>query len=236
MWSLPDALESAVRACDTRRVLRRRGPLWHRRSCCPASYSAGRAAASPNTSTGPAPWPRPRNPLRTASAAIDLALRDASSGSKPRARWAASADEWVQPDPCPAPPGWRSPGISTSRSPSRKRSAAGLPVTARDHNRARAARQDRASEQLGLVLAGASGAPASPPARRPARAPPARFGVTTATRGAGACAGPPRRPRRAAARRSRRPSRGRARWERRRRDRVRGPPRRSSPRCRACRS
>ena len=32
----------------------------------------------------------------------------------PSAGCCASADEWVQPEPWEAPPGWRSPGICTS--------------------------------------------------------------------------------------------------------------------------
>ena len=42
----------------------------------------------------------------------------------PSARWAASADEWVQPEPCAAPSGWRSPGIRSNASPSKNRSVA----------------------------------------------------------------------------------------------------------------
>ena len=52
------------------------------------------------------------------------AARAASSGSSPRASRAASTEEWVQPDPCAAPPGWRGPGSSTSRSPSKNTSIA----------------------------------------------------------------------------------------------------------------
>ena len=81
-------------------------------------------ARSRRRRTGPGPRPTPRSPSRTASAAICLRARAASSGSRPSASCAASAEEWVQPEPCAAPSGWRSPGISTSRSPSKKRSVA----------------------------------------------------------------------------------------------------------------
>ena len=48
----------------------------------------------------------------------------ASSGSSPSARCAASAEECVQPEPCAAPSGWRSPGIATGSPPSKNTSVA----------------------------------------------------------------------------------------------------------------
>ena len=56
--------------------------------------------------------------------AIRRAALAASSGLKPSAKWAASADEWVQPEPCAAPSGCRSPGIAYSSRPSKNRSVA----------------------------------------------------------------------------------------------------------------
>ena len=127
--------------------------------------------------------------------------RAACSGSSPRARKAAIAEEWVQPEPCAAPSGWRSPGISTGSSPSKKRSTRSSqwpPVTTTASGRARARR-----------------GPAPPGSRpRPAR---------SATRASGmfgvaiVASGSSRRParrgprRRATGRRSRRPSPGRSR-------------------------
>ena len=59
----------------------------------------------PSTSTGPAPEPISRRPFATASAAIRRATRAASRGVSPSARRAASAEEWVQPEPWAAPSG-----------------------------------------------------------------------------------------------------------------------------------
>src|SRR4051812_977931 len=77
-----------------------------------------------SASTGPAPRPRPRSPCATASAAISRAARAASSGEWPSARWAASAELCVQPDPCAAPSGWRTPGSSSTCTPSKNTSVA----------------------------------------------------------------------------------------------------------------
>ena len=80
--------------------------------------------ASPKTSTGPAPAPRSRRPSATALAATARACRAAASGSSPSASRAASVEECVQPEPCAAPSGWRSPGSSVSVVPSKNRSVA----------------------------------------------------------------------------------------------------------------
>ena len=106
-------------------------------------------------------------------------------GGRPRAArgrapgCAASADEWVQPEPCAAPSGWRSPGISTSRSPSKNRSMASSrwpPVTTTAPGpSAWTARASSSTRSSGA---------------RAARAPPAsaRLGVTTVARGTSALA------------------------------------------------
>ena len=85
-------------------------------------------------------------------------------------------DECVQPEPCAAPSGWRSPGIASRRSPSKKTSSTSSrwpPVTT---TASRAERVQRPGELASGVV------------RRP-RAPPAstarlgRFGVITVARG-----------------------------------------------------
>src|SRR3954471_2772542 len=106
--------------------------LCHGEGCGPGGQRATSAlagdcsarSARPKTSTGPAPAPRPRRPLRTASLAIRFAALAASSGMQPSARWAASADEWVQPEPCAPPSGCRSPAISSIVVPSKNTSVA----------------------------------------------------------------------------------------------------------------
>ena len=62
-----------------------------------------RMRPSPRTSTGPAPRPMSRNPSAIAAPAIARAIVAASRGVRPRASWAASTAEWVQPEPCAAP-------------------------------------------------------------------------------------------------------------------------------------
>ena len=147
------------------------------------------------------------------------------AASQPSARWAASAEECVQPEPCAAPSGWRSPGISTSRSPSKKTSIACSrwpPVTT---TYARAERVDGARE-------GSSASPSlgrRPPAEQ--RRASGGSGVTTVARGSSRSTSA----RRASgveqrARPTRRPSPGRARPAcRRRAGRAPGRPPRSSP-------
>ena len=102
-----------------------------------------------------------------------LAARAASSGESPSASRAASVEECVQPEPCAAPSGWRSPGISTTSSPSKKTSVACVAVAAGDDDGARAERVDRARQLLAVER---------PPAASSARAS-GRFGVTTVARG-----------------------------------------------------
>ena len=101
------------------------------------------------------PAPSSRSPSRTASRRRSRAWRPARppAGRAPSASCAASADECVQPEPCAAPSGWRSPGISTSRSPSKKTSVASsrwppVTTTARGPERVH-----RARELLGVVVA-----------------------------------------------------------------------------------
>src|SRR5215211_3471013 len=76
-----------------------------------------RSELCPNTSTGPAPAPIPPSPAATASPVISLARRAAASSVSPRASRAAIEDEWVHPEPCVAPPGWRGPSIRTASPP-----------------------------------------------------------------------------------------------------------------------
>ncbi len=91
----------------------------------------------------------------------------------PCARWAASAEACVQPEPCAAPPGWRSPGISVSVSPSKKVSVAVVAVAAGDHDVPRAERVHGLRE-LGRGLDASS--PVSAAAS-------GMFGVATVARG-----------------------------------------------------
>ena len=145
-----------------------------------ASSGCAARRSSPNTSTGPGPCPRSRRPSRTASEAIALAARAASSGSRPSARCAASAEECVQPDPCAAPL-----GIALARNLDEPLAVEEdvdglLAVAAGDHDRPRAERVDGARELLGAdVRAPPAGSPASTRAS-------GRFGVTTVARGTSA--------------------------------------------------
>src|SRR3954468_5167913 len=107
------------------------GQGGHRATSALAGDCPARAVSS-KTSTGPAPAPRPRRPLRTASPAMRFAALAASTGADPSARWAASADECVHPDPCAAPSRCRSPGINSIAVPSKNTSVASCrwpPVT-----------------------------------------------------------------------------------------------------------
>ena len=71
-------------------------------------------------------------------------MRAASSGERPSASWAASTEECVQPEPCAAPSGWRSPSMLRPRAVAARvdeqvdRARA---VPAGEHDRARAERQ-----------------------------------------------------------------------------------------------
>ena len=105
----------------------------------------------PKTSTGPGPAPSSRRPLATAPDATSRARLAASNGSAPWARNAARAAEWVQPEPWVAPPGWRSPRISTTCSPSKKTFDQLLAVAARDDHRLWPELQNPARQ---LLLAG----------------------------------------------------------------------------------
>ena len=103
------------------------------------------------------------------------AARAASSGSTPSASCAASAEECVQPEPCAAPSGWRGPGISTTRSPSKKRSIASsrcppVTTTARGPERVDARAPAPRRSSVGR---------ASPASTRAS----GRLGVTTVARG-----------------------------------------------------
>ena len=97
---------------------------------------------------GPGPAPISRRPAPTASEATSRARRAASSGSSPRARKAASAEEWVQPEPWAAPSGCRSPGISTSSLAVEEEVDQILAVAAGDDDRLRAQRQHAAGQLL----------------------------------------------------------------------------------------
>ena len=115
-----------------------------------------RRRASPNTSTGPAPG-RGRAARRAPPRPRSLGpSRAASSGSRPRARCAASADECVQPEPCAgavrdgARPGSRRAARRRRRRPIA--SPGGRPVT----TTARGPSAWIARASLGLGLAGAS--------------------------------------------------------------------------------
>ena len=108
---------------------------------------------------GPRAAPTSRRPAATAAPAMRRAMRAASSGERPSASWAASTDACVQPEPCAAPSGWRSPSISTAGpSPARVHEqvdrARAMP--AGEHDVPRPERQQRPSERLDLgVLVGA---------------------------------------------------------------------------------
>ena len=98
------------------------------------SEPASAAAPTPSAFTGPAPAPSSRKPSRTASPATARAMRAASSGSIPRASPQASADEWVQPEPCAAPSGWRSPGYLLHAVAVEEQVRRHLAVAAGDHH------------------------------------------------------------------------------------------------------
>ena len=90
-----------------------------------ASAASLRPPGRSKTSTGPgARAELPQAVARPPPTATAWARRAASSGSSPSASWAASADECVQPEPCAAPSGWRSPGMLERDSPSKKTSSA----------------------------------------------------------------------------------------------------------------
>ena len=118
---------------------------------------------------------RRSSPTRTASAARSLAVRAACSGESPQASRAASTEEWVQPDPCAAPSGWRGPGISWSFSPSKKTSVAWSRWPPVMTTTLGSEGVDGPRQPLGL---GRGRASRGGPAER-AGAPRARFGVTT---------------------------------------------------------
>ena len=123
--------------------------------------------------------PSSRRPSRTASRGDRAcAARAASSGVRPSARWAASADECVQPEPCAAPSGWRSPGIGCEPLAVEEDVGRLLAVPAGDHDHVRAERVQRAGELLGVV----AGAPPRPASTRAS----GRFGVITVARGSSA--------------------------------------------------
>ena len=97
------------------------------------------------------PAAEPAQPVADRLGAIARAARAASSGARPSARCAASAEECVQPEPCAAPSGWRSPGISWIASPSKSDVGRLVPVPARDHDHVRPERVQRAGELLGVA-------------------------------------------------------------------------------------
>ena len=130
------------------------------------------------------------------------AWRAASSGSSPSARRAASVEECVQPEPCAAPSGWRSPGSSVSVAPSKSRSVASLAVAAGDDDARGPERVDargRAPRRRASLASPASTARLGDVRRDDGR--PREDQLDAARRGASAPA---------AARRTRRPSPGRA--------------------------
>ena len=111
-----------------------------------------RSRASPIASTGPAPEPSSRSPRATAAPARARAIRAAAGRSRPRASCAARIAEWVHPEPWAAPPGWRSPAISTTSAsgPASSRSAACGAVPAGEDHRSGPEREHRAREPLGF--------------------------------------------------------------------------------------
>ena len=133
---------------------------------------------------------RARPPTATACAA-----RAASSGSSPSARRAASVEECVQPEPCAAPSGWRSPGdldqrarrrrtrsIASSRCPPVTTTARGPSAwTARASSSPSSVRVAREHPRLGQVGRD-DGGPRRASARR---APPAASGVEQPRAGLG---------------------------------------------------
>ena len=108
--------------------------------------------------------------------AMRLRARARPRAGRRRARGARRArEECVQPEPCAAPSGWRSPAISsTSCSPSKKTSVASLAVPAGDDDA-------RAGRARGARARAPRRRPSSP--RRRARAPRGGSGVTTVARG-----------------------------------------------------
>ena len=187
------------------------GPLGPRGPASgPAPRGPGRAAraaapltvaARPSTSTGPAPAPELPQAVADRPAGRPRAIRAASSGVVAERQRAASVEECVQPEPCAAPSGWRSPGISTSRCAVEEQVAALLAVAAGDDDDLRAERVHRAGE-----LRGRSSSSSSPASARAS----GRFGVATVARGtsrstSAACASGVEQARR----RTRRPSPGR---------------------------
>ena len=143
---------------------------------------------TPSASTGPAPAPMSAQPVAHRLGGHLLAAPRRLQRLEPGASCAASAEEWVQPEPCAAPSGWRSPGISTSRVAVEEDVRRLLAVAAGDHHRAGPEGVDGPGQ--------ARSAPASLPAPGPRAS--ARFGVTTVARGTSRSRSASRRPRRAA--------------------------------------
>ena len=184
----------------------------------------GPRAPRRSSSTGPVrPTARPMRspPRRPAAPAPQL------EAVSPRARNAASAEEWVQPEPCEAPSGWRSPSIAAASAPSKKRSTTRSlwpPVTTTASGPS--ASTSRARSSCGVPLARPGQRPRLGDVRGDHRR--QRQQVARSTPSA------PRR--RAGPRRSRRPSPGRRRPARPRPARAPRPPPRPSRPYRACRS
>ena len=136
----------------------------HRGRLCHEALAVGPRGASGGRASAPGRR-RDRPPRRSRAgrrapprAAIARARAAASSGVWPSARWAASADVCVQPDPCAAPSGWRSPAIRWMASPSNSTSVACSrwpPVTTTTLG---AERVQRAGERLGRSAAAPAGA------------------------------------------------------------------------------
>ena len=139
----------------------RRNFMWR---LCHAPRLAGEPASAPwpaprarsgRIRRGPAPAPISRRPSRTASPAIAARGAAASSGLKPSARWAASADEWVQPEPCAAPSGVALAGDQVDLVAVEEHVGGLVAVAAGDDDRGRAEACSAWASVLG-VLGGAS--------------------------------------------------------------------------------
>ena len=179
-------------------------PIMAKRRACARRFGRGQPSRGRRRRPARRPAPSSRRPSRTARARGVLRARGPrSSGSSPSARRAASVLECVQPEPCAAPSGWRSPGISVSVVAVEDEVGRLVAVPAGDDRRpAGRARGARATSSSAVGVLGQPGERArlGDVGRDDGRARDELGRERVA-----------RRPRRAAARRTRRPSPGRAR-------------------------
>ena len=132
----------------------RGGRRPRQRGFCAHARRHGPSGASPASAEDvdrPGARPEPSQPVAHGVRGDGRAARAASSGVWPSARWAASAEECVQPEPCAAPSRWRSPGMPLERLAVEEDVDASVAVAAGDDDAAGPEGVERAGERLGVV-------------------------------------------------------------------------------------